>query len=110
MTVPEKKLLLYCASNGKIPFEEWLFDLRDRKARAVIRARLSRVEQGNAGECKPVGSAVYELKIDFGPGYRVYFGEDGETLIILLLGGDKSAQNRDIQKAIDYWKDYKIRK
>ena len=110
MTIPQKKLLLYRALTGKAPFEEWLEDLKNRKARAVIRTRLDRVEQGNAGECKAVGSGVYELKIRFGPGYRVYFGEDGKILVVLLLGGDKSTQDRDIKKAVEYWEDYKIRK
>ena len=110
MDTYKKELFLYQTSNGRVPFEEWLESLKDRKARAVIRTRLNRAEQGNAGEFGPVGSGVYELKVRFGPGYRVYFGEDGKTLIILLLGGDKSTQDKDIKRAIEYWEDYTIRK
>jgi putative addiction module killer protein len=80
MSVSEKRLLLYCAESGRVPFEEWFLALKDRKARAVVRVRLTRLEQGNAGEFEPVGNGVYELKIRFGPGYRVYFGEDEKTL------------------------------
>ena len=111
MTVPQKRLLYYRTQNGKAPFEEWLDDLRDQKARAKIRVRLDRLENsGHTGDCETVGGGVYELKIHLGPGYRVYFGRDGETLMVLLLGGDKGAQERDIKKAITYWEDYKIRK
>ena len=111
MTVPQKSLLHYQTRNGMAPFEEWLGNLRDQKARAKIRVRLDRLENsGHAGDCETVGGGVYELKIHFGPGYRVYFGKDGESLVVLLVGGNKSAQERDIKKAIEYWEDYKIRK
>ena len=111
MTPPQKRLLHYRTRSGKAPFEEWLDDLRDQKARAKIRVRLDRLENsGHTGDCEPVGGGVYELKIHFGPGYRVYFGKDQEMLVVLLLGGDKDTQDRDIKKAIEQWEDYKIRK
>ena len=111
MTTSQKRLLYYRTQSGKAPFEEWMDDLWDRKGRAKIRVRLDRLENsGHAGDCEAVGGGVYELKIFFGPGYRVYFGRDGEALVILLLGGDKGSQERDIKKAVEYWEDYKIRK
>ncbi len=110
MISSKKELLIYETTAGKTPFEEWLDDLKDRKARAIIRTKLDRLEYGNAGKYEPVGNGVYELKIHFGAGYRVYFGEDGKTLIVLIWGGDKSTQERDIQKAKDYWTDYRTRK
>ena len=74
--------------------------------RALIRKRLNRVRMGNLGDCRSVGDGVKELRIAFGPGYRVYFGEDGETIVVLLCGGDKSSQEADIRRAKEYWIDY----
>ena len=81
--------------------------LRDQQARAKIRARIARGRLGNLGNCESVGGGVSELKIDYGPGYRVYFGQIGTKLVILLCGGDKSSQSEDIKKAIEFWEDYK---
>ncbi len=81
--------------------------LRDERARARIRTRIARVRLGNLGNCEPVGNGVLEVKIDYGPGYRVYFGQVGAKLVILLCGGDKTSQSKDIRRAIEYWKDYK---
>lgn len=81
----------------------------DRKTRAKIRTRLDRVEEGNLGDCEPVGEGVFELRIDYGSGYRLYFGQDKKIIIILLQGGDKSTQGKDIEKAKQYWKNYKSR-
>lgn len=84
-----------------------VFDsLRDLKAKAVIQKRLTRVGLGNFGDYKSVGEGVYELRIDFGPGYRVYFGNDGDTVVILLCGGDKSTQANDIRRAQALWAEY----
>ncbi len=80
-------------------FTEWLESLRDVKGRAVIARRIQRLALGNFGDQKAVGSSVYELRIDFGPGYRVYFTRRGSQLVILLCGGDKSSQARDITEA-----------
>ena len=107
--VHPKETELYVASDGGSPFQEWLDKLKDKKARAIINARLDRLRLGNLGDCKSIGSGVFELRMDFGPGYRIYFGQDGETLVILLCGGDKSSQAADIKKAGKYWDDYKIR-
>ena len=80
-------------------FAEWLGGLRDYVALAKITARLDRVENGNIGICKSVGNGVSEMKIDYGPGYRIYFLKRGDALIVLLAGGDKSSQKADITKA-----------
>jgi putative addiction module killer protein len=71
---------------------------------------MDRLSVGLFGDWKSVGDGVYELRIDYGPGYRVYYGQDGDILILLLSGGDKATQRKDIEKAHDYWKDYKARK
>ncbi len=109
MEAQEKTILTYVKTDGSAPFNDWLEALRDRKARAIIRTRINRVRLGNLGDCKSVGEAVSELRIKFGAGYRVYFGQEGDTIIILLSGGDKSSQNKDIKLAKKYWQDYKRR-
>ncbi|MBG1265557.1 type II toxin-antitoxin system RelE/ParE family toxin [Nostoc sp. WHI] len=107
MEVQPREIRDYLTVDGKNIFDEWLDSLRDRRAKAKIRARLDRVEDGNLGDCKSVGEGVFELRIDYGSGYRIYFGQEGITIIILLCGGDKSTQERDIGKAQEYWKDYR---
>ena len=98
------KVSIYSTETGKSPFLEWLYDL-DTKTRTIIRARIDRVSLGNFGDSKPVKGAtgLRELRIDYGPGYRVYFGIREMVIIIILLGGDKSSQQRDIAKAKQYW-------
>jgi putative addiction module killer protein len=81
-------------------FAKWLGDLRDRRARARIQVRMDRLALGLAGDAKPIGSGVSELRIDYGPGYRVYFKQQGRDVIILLAGGDKRTQDRDIRRAL----------
>jgi putative addiction module killer protein len=81
-------------------FAQWLEDLRDLRARARVQARIERLISGNPGDVRPVGSGVSELRINYGPGYRVYYQQKGSTLIILLAGGDKSSQVRDIEEAL----------
>lgn len=81
-------------------YAEWFSNLRDRQARARIDVRIRRLSLGNPGDVKPVGEGVSELRIDYGPGYRVYFIQQGMTVIVLLAGGDKRTQNRDIQSAL----------
>ena len=107
MNIQPRELVEYVASNGKSPFAEWLNRLKDIMARAVIRKRLNRIRLGNCGNTEPVGNGVYELKIYYGSGYRAYYGLDGNSLVVLLCGGDKSSQVRDIEKAKEYWKDYR---
>jgi len=82
-------------------YAEWFKSLRDRQARARINTRIRRLSLGNPGDVRPVGEGVSELRIDYGPGYRVYFVQRGETLVILLAGGDKRTQNRDIKTALE---------
>jgi putative addiction module killer protein len=81
-------------------FAEWLDDLRDLRARARVQARIERLAIGNPGDVRPVGEGVSELRIDYGPGYRVYFVNRGKTLVILLAGGDKNTQASDIETAL----------
>ena len=81
-------------------FDTWLAALKDRKGRARIVERIRSAERGNFGDCEPVGEGVSEMRIHFGPGYRVYFTRRGEVVYLLLLGGDKSSQKRDIRRAI----------
>jgi putative addiction module killer protein len=88
------------------PFAAWFADL-EPVARAKVTRAIVRLEQGNFSNVKSVGESVLEYRIDFGPGYRVYFGRDGETLVILLTGGTKKRQQRDIDAAHAYWQDYR---
>ena len=106
---PQKEILTYQTIDGKQIFLDWLRGLKDRRARLIIRTRLNRLACGLAGKCEPVGQGVFELKIYYGPGYRIYFGQEREVVIILLNGGDKSSQELDIEKAKFYWQDYKRR-
>ena len=91
------------------PLTEWIDDLKDIRARAQIRARLIRLADGNLGHCKPLRDGVLELKIDIGPGYRVYLSRQGPVLVLLLCGGGKGDQSRDIERAIGYLNDWKQR-
>ena len=102
------KILIYSTSSGKAPFKVWLNDL-DTKTRSIIRTRLDRISLGNFGDSKPIknGAGVKELRISYGPGYRIYYGMKGSTLVILLVGGDKKSQARNIAKAKQYWLDIK---
>ena len=109
MNVSPKTVRNYVSQQGNVPFEDWLQSLRDRKARAIIRNRLNRVRRGNRGDAEPVGDAVFELRIHYGPGYRVYYGELERTVVILLCGGTKSSQRRDIERAKAYWQDLRSR-
>jgi putative addiction module killer protein len=94
---------------GRNPFERW-FEGLDDYVQARITVALGRVERGNFSAAKGVGAGVFELRLDFGPGYRVYFGKDGETLVILLGGGTKKRQQADIEEAQALWHEYKKRK
>jgi putative addiction module killer protein len=99
-------VIVYRSRDGRLPFNDWLHELRDKNAVALVLARVGRVRRGNFGDCKPVGKGVSELRVDYGPGYRVYFGQKGQTLVILLSGGDKRTQQQDISQAQGYWSDY----
>ena len=99
----------YVAADARQPFAEWFADV-EPVARAKVARAIARMEQGNLSNVKPVGDGVLEHRLDFGPGYRVYFGRDGEVLVILLTGGTKQRQQREIAAAIDMWADYRRRK
>lgn len=100
------KVLLYETADGHAPFADW-FAQQDRPAVARVSRAITRLEGGNVSNVKGVGEGVLEIRINFGPGYRVYFGRDGETFVILLSGGTKARQQRDIETARKYWQDYK---
>lgn len=103
------KLINYSLkTTGREPFTDWLDD-QDIKVQSIVFARLDRVILGNFGDCKLIkdGEGISELRIDYGPGYRIYFGRKGMDIVILLVGGDKGSQNRDIAKAKRYWQDFK---
>ena len=103
----ERTILIYETPRGKSPFSDWLSNLKDSKSRAVIRARIERLKLGLLGDAKSIGDGVSELRIQFGPGFRVYFGQDGARLVILLCGGDKRTQKKDIARAKLLWGEYK---
>ena len=107
MKVLEREFLFYETATGQAPAREWMDDIEacNKTLYGVISNRLDRVSDGNFGECEPVGEGVSELKIDVGPGYRIYFGIDGD-FIILLLGGTKKTQSKDIKKSKEFWRDY----
>jgi putative addiction module killer protein len=95
----------YLTDRGANPYREWLDGL-DVRAKARVQARVLRFESGNLGDYKSVGGGVLESRLDFGPGYRVYFGIDEGDLVLLLVGGTKRTQRRDIRQALDYWAEY----
>lgn len=107
--MPSQKVVEYRAADGASPFGRWFNEL-DAVAAAKVTTALYRMEQGNLSNVKPVGEGVSEYRIDFGPGYRIYFGQEGGVLIILLGGGSKKRQSADIRSAQERWRDYKARK
>ena len=106
-TIQTKQIIIYTDENGSEPFRNWIDDLKDKKNQQRIRARIRRLGEGLYGDCDSVGEGVSELRMFFGPGYRVYYGEDADNIVVLLCGGDKDSQSRDIKNAKEYWKDYK---
>ena len=109
MDAQPQEIVLYLFQDGRCPFTIWLSALRDRQARANIRRRLDRIELGNLGDTKPVDEGVMELRIHYGPGYRVYFSQAGSRIVLLLCGGDKKTQDRDILRAKQYATDFEAR-
>jgi putative addiction module killer protein len=101
-----KEIIIYQTKEGREPFREWITNFKDKVTRARIERRLEKVEEGHYGDYKNLGDDIYELRYFFGAGYRVYFAEYGDTIVLLLCGGDKSSQSKDISKAKEYWKDY----
>ncbi|MHB0996206.1 MAG: type II toxin-antitoxin system RelE/ParE family toxin [Elusimicrobiales bacterium] len=107
---PRGRRILHYLIDGRSMFSEWLDALADPPGQAAIDGRLDRVAQGNFGDCRPVGKGVWELRVHSGPGYRIYYSEDGPVIVVLLCGGDKRGQRRDISRARRYWADYRRRK
>jgi putative addiction module killer protein len=105
----KKEIKVYKTTEGKTPFFEWRNSFKDKIVRARINRRLERLEDGNYGDCKSVGDGVFEMRLHFGPGYRIYFGEVGAQVILLLLGGNKNGQTKDIQLAKQYWQEFTMR-
>lgn len=103
------QIVHYVSTSDVDVYQDWLDGIRDRTTRARIARRVDRIKDGNFGDHEPCRDGVYELKIDFGPGYRVYYSRVGETVVLLLAGGDKSSQNKDIDKAVANLQDYKRR-
>ena len=109
MTDHAIEVLEYLTEDGRSPFREWLLELRDQEARSRVRVRIDRISLGNFGDWHGVGGGISEVRIPYGPGYRVYFGRRGNTVVILLCGGDKRTQAQDIDLAQAYWVDYQRR-
>jgi putative addiction module killer protein len=99
----------YRTPSGKDPYQQWLDKLKDMKGRVVIQRRVDRLIAGNFGDHKFCENGVWELRIDFGPGYRVYYAQDEKTIILLLCGGSKRTQAADVKEAVRYWHDYQRR-
>lgn len=105
--VHPREIQVYRTPDGRQPFTEWLESIRDINTQDRMQARLDRLEEGNFGDYKSVGEGIFELRFHFGSGYRIYFAQIGNTIVLLLCGGDKSSQTRDIERAKTYWREYK---
>jgi putative addiction module killer protein len=103
MQVKERRIIMLQLSNGKIPFESW-YERLDQISQRAVDARLTRIAVGNFGDHKSVGAGVFELRIPTGPGLRVYYGLKSNELVVLLGGGDKGSQRKDIDKAKELWR------
>lgn len=103
------ELLHYVTASGIDVIQKWMDGLHDMRARVAIQRRINRAVLGNFGDHKFCRDGVYELRIDTGPGYRVYYARDGVTVILLLCGGDKRGQDKDLDRAVEYWRDYQRR-
>ena len=102
-----REIQIYRTPDGRQPFTEWLESIPDTSTLDRIQARLERLEDSNLGDYQSVGEGIFELRLNFGPGYRIYFGQMGNTIVLLLCGGDKSSQARDIAYAKNCWLQYK---
>ena len=105
-----RRVETYLTRDGKDVFQEWLNGLTDQQTKALIDKTIAKVRLGNLGPHKSVGAGVQEIVLDYGPGYRIYFGEHGATLVILLCGSTKKRQGEAIKEARQYWKDWKQRR
>lgn len=109
MQIIAREVRNYITPEGRNPFREWLTQLRDKRARANIQRRITRLQEGNFGDCRRLNRDLYELRINYGPGYRVYFGVFSSHIVILLCGGQKRTQQRDIVRAQNYWNEIRSR-
>jgi len=100
----------YLTTSGRDPYQEWVDKLKDLTGRIAIQRRVDRVAEGNFGDHKPLQEGVHELRIDMGPGYRVYYAMESATIVLLLCGGIKRTQDADIKRATRYWRDYQQRR
>lgn len=103
------EIFQYETPSGESPYRKWFLSLKDGMVRSRIRARVDRLSLGNPGDYKSLGEGVCELRLDFGPGFRIYYAQIKTIVVLLLCGGDKSTQVRDIRQAKEYWKDFKRR-
>ena len=103
----EKSLVFFEDNKGKVPFDQWIKRLKDKRAIASILSKLNKVREGNFGDCKYLRSGVWELRIHYAKGYRIYFAKYLNQFVVLLWGGDKSTQRKDINRAILYWRIFK---
>ena len=106
MQIQPESVRNYIMPNGRDPYRQWYTGIKDRKTQAIITNRIDRLQHGNPGDCKQLSRRLYELRIDYGPGYRVYFGLFRNTVAILLGGGTKGTQQRDIMKVQTYWNEF----
>ena len=105
----DMELFHYLAPEGRDPYQDWLDRVRDTKARIAALRRVERLRSGNFGDCSYCREGVWELRIDIGAGYRVYYARSGKDVILLLCGGIKKTQDTDIGRAVSYWQDYQRR-
>ena len=109
MSDKENTVNEYIDEQGSSPYAQWLSRLKDSRAKARIIIQVDKMELGLFGDVEPIGEGLSELRIHYGPGYRVYYGKQGQQVYLLLCGGDKSTQSKDIKQAKAYWKDHKRR-
>ena len=106
MQIHPREIRIYTTPNGRAPYRQWYARIKDGKLRTIISTRLTRLETGNLGDFKRLNQDLYELRIHYGPGYRIYFGSFQNTVVILLCAGTKGTQQRDITRAQNYWNDF----
>ena len=109
MEIIPRSIRMYQTKSGDRPFGKWIKSLKDLRGRRAIEARIDRLAEGNFGDHKSIGDGVTEIRIHYGPGYRIYIALQGDSVLVLLVGGDKGTQNDDIIRAKTYWNDYKNR-
>ncbi|MBI5179094.1 MAG: type II toxin-antitoxin system RelE/ParE family toxin [Nitrospinae bacterium] len=107
MEVRKRVLREYVNAAGRNHFRDWLDGLGTAQPRYIVDARLTRIANGNFGDCEPVGDGVMEFRIHYGPGYRIYFGQEGGNIVILLAGGEKKSQRKDITLVKSLWREYR---